>query len=162
MFGIAGREIGYQQIIHPLCYSQLTDSQRDEIMHKNKDNIILPESGDKSINLLLNYKMLGSIRCVRCDDQISQKHQGFSFDEKSTTYIHFVCAIEIMKFRKGQIQKILALLKDDLPQIEISVTGEFRFIKDTTTFFKKSLLYYGYDVDIKIVDKQEICTVTRM
>jgi hypothetical protein len=161
---LIGREIGYKQIIHPFCYTQLTDTQRDELMHKNKNNIILPEPGDKSINMLLNYDTLKSpIHCIRCDAKLSKGHQGFSFDKQSTKYVHFACAIEIMKFRKHQIEQILAVLsKNSMSLTEIPITGDFRFIKETSAFFKKSLLYYGYDANTKIVDKREIFIVTCM
>jgi hypothetical protein len=139
----------YKQVIHPLCRSSMNQTEQNLLRKKNRNNIILPKTNDKTLRMQLEYLTMHDLtrNCMRCDESLGPNRQGYSFDIKPVKYIHYSCSIAVLTYRKKQAEQILQLI-GNAPTMTIPMLDRFNFIQDDVNFFIEILSYHGYEASI--------------
>lgn len=148
------RTLDYRQIIHDKCFKVMTLPERQMIRKMNGNNIILPKGNDKTLCMTLNYTIIGGkpYHCKRCGLELVATREGYSYGTRPVKYLHFVCSIAVMQYRKKQAEEILSSISPDAKVTWLSLLERFNFITDDVQFFIDFLATYGYEASVNNAD----------
>jgi hypothetical protein len=127
----------------------MDQTEKNLLRKKNRNNIILPKTNDKTLRMQLEYCTMHDLtrHCIRCDESLVPDKQGYSFDIRPVKYIHYSCSVAVLTYRKKQAEQILQLIGNATTK-SIPMLDRFNFIQDDVNFFIELLSYHGYTASV--------------